>query len=68
MYTDGIFEVFSPEGREFGREGLLSAFARNGSLPANELFEAVLKEALAFASRSEFDDDVCLVAVERGDG
>jgi phosphoserine phosphatase RsbU/P len=68
IYTDGIFEVFSPEGQEFGREALLSAFARNSSLPPNELFEAVLKEALAFASRPDFDDDVCLVAVERGDG
>jgi phosphoserine phosphatase RsbU/P len=67
IYTDGIFEVFSPEGQEFGRESLLSSFARNSNLPANELFEAVLKEALAFASRPDFDDDVCLVAVERGD-
>jgi phosphoserine phosphatase RsbU/P len=67
IYTDGIFEVFSPEGQEFGREALLSAFARNARLPANELFDVVLKEALAFASRSDFDDDVCLVAVERGE-
>jgi phosphoserine phosphatase RsbU/P len=67
MFTDGIFEVYSPEGQEFGKEALFSAFLRNASLPASELFAAVLKEALAFSSRSDFDDDVCLVAVERAD-
>ncbi|HET7239505.1 MAG TPA: SpoIIE family protein phosphatase [Terrimicrobiaceae bacterium] len=65
IYTDGIFEVFSPEGREFGREALMSTFLKNAKLPANELFNAVLNEALSFSSRSDFDDDVCLVAVER---
>jgi sigma-B regulation protein RsbU (phosphoserine phosphatase) len=65
-YTDGIFEVFSPDGREFGREALMSTFLKNAKLPANELFNAVLKEVLSFSSRSDFDDDVCLVAVERG--
>jgi serine phosphatase RsbU (regulator of sigma subunit) len=67
LYTDGIFEVFSSDGREFGREALMSAFLKNAKLPANELFNAVLNEALSFSSRSDFDDDVCLVAVERGD-
>ncbi len=66
IYTDGIFEVFSPDGREFGREALMSTFLKNAKLPANELFNAVLNEALSFSSRSDFDDDVCLVAVERG--
>jgi phosphoserine phosphatase RsbU/P len=66
IYTDGIFEVFSPEGKEFGKDALLSSFLQNASLPADELFSAVLRDALAFSSRSDFDDDVCLVAVERG--
>ena len=66
IYTDGIFEVYSPEGKEFGREALLASFLRHAALPAGELFDAVLKEALAFSTRSEFDDDVCLVAIERG--
>jgi sigma-B regulation protein RsbU (phosphoserine phosphatase) len=65
IYTDGIFEVFSPEGKEFGKDALLSSFLQNASLPADELFSAVLRDALAFSSRSDFDDDVCLVAVER---
>jgi sigma-B regulation protein RsbU (phosphoserine phosphatase) len=66
IYTDGIFEVYSPDGKEFGKEALLASFLKHANLPANELFKAVLEEALAFSSRSDFDDDVCLVAVERG--
>jgi phosphoserine phosphatase RsbU/P len=65
LFTDGIFEVYSPEGNEFGKEALLSAFHRYADLPANKLFAAVLKDVLAFSSRKDFDDDVCLVAVER---
>jgi phosphoserine phosphatase RsbU/P len=65
LFTDGIFEVYSPEGKEFGKEALVSAFQRYANLPADQLFAAVLKEVLAFSSRSDFDDDVCLVAVER---
>ncbi|HEY5707698.1 MAG TPA: SpoIIE family protein phosphatase [Terrimicrobiaceae bacterium] len=65
VFTDGIFEVFTPDGREFGKEALASAFQRHANLPADQLFAAILKEVLAFSSRSDFDDDVCLVAVER---
>jgi phosphoserine phosphatase RsbU/P len=65
LFTDGIFEVYSPEGKEFGKEALVSTFHRFANLPANQLFAAVLKEVLAFSARSDFDDDVCLVAVER---
>ena len=65
LFTDGIFEVYSPEGKEFGKEALVSTFKRYANLHADQLFAAVLKEVLAFSSRSDFDDDVCLVAVER---
>ncbi|HEY5706011.1 MAG TPA: SpoIIE family protein phosphatase [Terrimicrobiaceae bacterium] len=65
LFTDGIFEVYSPEGKEFGREALFSTFRRHVNLPTDQLFTAVLKEVLAFSSREHFDDDVCLVAVER---
>ena len=65
LFTDGIFEVYSPGGQEFGKENLLSAFNRSADLPADQMFAAVLRDVLAFSSRQDFDDDVCLVAVER---
>jgi sigma-B regulation protein RsbU (phosphoserine phosphatase) len=65
LFTDGLFEVYSPGGQEFGKEALLAAFDRHASLPADQMFSAVLKDVFAFSSRQDFDDDVCLVAVER---
>jgi sigma-B regulation protein RsbU (phosphoserine phosphatase) len=65
LFTDGLFEVYSPEGKEFGKEALISTFGRHASLPADQMFVAVLDDVRTFASRKDFDDDVCLVAVER---
>ena len=65
LFTDGIFEVYSAEGKEFGKEALISTFRRHANLHADQLFAEVLKDVLAFSSRQDFDDDVCLVAVER---
>jgi sigma-B regulation protein RsbU (phosphoserine phosphatase) len=65
LFTDGIFEVYSPEGKELGKEALISTFLRHASLPADQMFAAVLDDVRAYASRKDFDDDVCLVAVER---
>ena len=64
LFTDGLYEVDSPKGDAFGRDLLMSCFRRHANLPAEELFAAVLSEVSAFSSRSDFDDDVCIVAVE----
>lgn len=64
LYTDGAFEVDSPAGELFGREALLEEFAKHASLPSQDLFAAVLDDVRDFASRPDFDDDVCLVACE----
>jgi serine phosphatase RsbU (regulator of sigma subunit) len=65
LFTDGIFEAYSPEGQEFGKEALLAAFHRYANSPADQMFAAILNDVLAFSSRKDFEDDVCLVAVER---
>ena len=65
LFTDGLYEVDSPHGTEFGRNSLMSCFQNHADLPTEELFAAVLSDVSAFSSRSDFDDDVCIVAVER---
>ncbi|MEA3188365.1 MAG: phosphoserine phosphatase RsbU/P [Chthoniobacter sp.] len=65
FFTDGAFEVDSPEGEEFGRDALLTGFGKHAGLPAVELFAAVLEDVRSFSAKSEFDDDVCLVACEQ---
>jgi len=61
MYTDGLYEVESSDGEEFGEDRLLAAAGRLGGQPLDELFPALINAAGNFAKKGEFDDDVCLV-------
>jgi sigma-B regulation protein RsbU (phosphoserine phosphatase) len=65
LFTDGLYELYSPQGNEFGRSALVSTFLRYEDLSAEKLCAAVLKDVSGFADRSDFDDDVCIVTVER---
>lgn len=68
LFTDGLYEVDSPEGKEFGRNALISSLRRLSALPVEQLFPAVVDDVCRFTSRQHFDDDVCMVAVERAGG
>ena len=65
LFTNGIYKVRSPQGDEFGRSALDSTFLRYKDLHSEKLYAAVLKDVSEFAGRSDFDDDVCIVTVER---
>jgi serine phosphatase RsbU (regulator of sigma subunit) len=64
LYTDGLFEVEGPNADLYTQRDLQAAVhKRSGTAPA-QLFESLLAEIRAFARRTEFDDDVCIVGVE----
>ena len=65
LFTDGLYEVDSPEGEEFGKSALLSSLNRLATLSVEKLFPAVVAEVCSFSARQQFDDDVCMVGVER---
>ena len=65
LFTNGLYKVCSPQGDEFGRSALESTFLRYKDLHSEKLCAAVLKDVSEFAGRSDFDDDVCIVTVER---
>jgi phosphoserine phosphatase RsbU/P len=67
LFTDGLYEVDSPDGKEFGKSSLLSSLNRLATLPMEKLFPAIVQEVCCFSTREHFDDDVCMVAVERKD-
>ena len=67
LYTDGIFEIFQGE-KEFGINGLTATLRQNLALPTPELLEKVLQTARAFAVSDEFEDDVCLLAIDMTGG
>ncbi len=65
LFTDGLFEVMSPDGREeFGRQRLLDAVRQHLNLAPSELCDALINTVRAFAGGAAFSDDVCLLSVE----
>lgn len=65
LFTDGLYEVESGQGEEFGRNAVMASFCRHAALPSAEQFAAVMADVSCFSSRTDFDDDVCLVAIDR---
>jgi sigma-B regulation protein RsbU (phosphoserine phosphatase) len=65
LFTDGLYEMDSPEGNEFGQKALIASLQRFAALPAEALFAAVVDEVCRFSSRHDFEDDVCIVTVQR---
>jgi len=62
LFTDGITEAGSHEGREFGDERLVEVAAAHRHLPAAALLESVWNEVSSFA-RGVFADDATLIAI-----
>ena len=68
LFTDGLYEVDSPEGKQFGLDAVISSLRSHAGLPAERLFNALLTDACNFSGKEDFDDDVCIVAVEQTGG
>jgi sigma-B regulation protein RsbU (phosphoserine phosphatase) len=64
LFTDGLYEVESPEGEQYGLESVVSSLHSHADLPLEGLFTALLADACGFSKKPEFDDDVCIVALE----
>jgi len=67
LYTDGIYEIFEGE-KEFGLSGLIATLRQNLALPSPQLLDKVLQSARAFSLLTDFEDDVCLLAIDTADG
>ncbi len=66
LYTDGAYEACAPAGEEYGRERLLASAARAGRGPVEELPDRMLDDLQRFIGEGEFEDDLCIVCIERG--
>ena len=64
LFTDGAFEEIGTSGEEYGQQRLLDAVRRRATLPPAQLLDGVLAEVQQFSGYGEFEDDVCLVAVQ----
>ncbi|MCG3150271.1 MAG: hypothetical protein PCFJNLEI_03752 [Verrucomicrobiae bacterium] len=64
LYTDGLYEVETKDGQEYGIERFAAALRRRINVSDMQLLDEVLAEARLFAATGEFTDDVCLLSVE----
>jgi serine phosphatase RsbU (regulator of sigma subunit) len=62
--TDGLVEVFSPEGEMFGFDRLAELFRRCGALPANEVVATLLDTICIWRGRPDRDDDMTAVVLQ----
>src|SRR5207245_10867226 len=65
LFTDGVYEMHGLDEDEFGLDRLVAALRRRSKMPPAEMLDEILAEVRAFSQQKEFEDDVCLVAVER---
>jgi serine phosphatase RsbU (regulator of sigma subunit)/CheY-like chemotaxis protein len=64
LFTDGVFEVESPSGEEFGQKRLAEIARRRMNEDVDALLDGLLGEVREFADARGFSDDVCLLGAE----
>jgi sigma-B regulation protein RsbU (phosphoserine phosphatase) len=64
LFTDGLFEVEGADGELYDQKSLLRAVNQRVNLNAGDLCGEVLAEIRQFSASNQFEDDVCLVALE----
>jgi sigma-B regulation protein RsbU (phosphoserine phosphatase) len=64
LYTDGLYEVDNADHEEYGQDRLLESVRRQIQAPTDEILDGVVAEVQSYSATAEFDDDVCIVAVE----
>jgi phosphoserine phosphatase RsbU/P len=64
LFTDGLFEVEGSGGQLYDYQKLSRAVGDRTELPAVELCRSLIDEVQQFSATQEFNDDVCLVAMD----
>lgn len=64
LFTDGLFEVEGSGGQLYDYQKLLRAVGDRTVLPVGELCQSLIAEVQQFSATQEFNDDVCLVAMD----
>ena len=63
LCSDGVFEAFDPEGREFGAERLLDVVAAHRNETAQQVVDAIFAAVTEFRGDRAQSDDMTAVAV-----
>ena len=64
LYSDGVTECTKSDGEAFGERRLLAALAGNESKSLGDLVNDLVEEVSVWSGRSDFSDDISLLAIE----
>ena len=64
LYTDGVSEALSPEGKEYGTERLKKLVIKNKNLSLDNICDVIIKDVTGFEAENRFDD-ITLVAFKK---
>ena len=64
LYTDGLFEASNAAGVMYGEARLRQFVEKDASVNGSGLIDGLIGDIRAFAGRSQFEDDICALAVE----
>ena len=64
LYTDGLSETMSPSNQFFETTEFAESLARHIRREPDAMLKALVDDARRFSGRKDFEDDVCLLAVE----
>ncbi len=64
LFTDGLYEVDNPAQEEYGQERLIATVRKSHQLPTERLLDELLEDVQRFSRAHEFEDDVCVVAMD----
>ena len=64
LFTDGIYEVENLRGEDFGVSRMLETIGKNRHGSTADILEYLIKDATFFAGNHQFNDDVCLLAID----
>lgn len=68
IFTDGLHEVEDRSGEEMGIDPIIRNMEKNINSDLETCLDDLLEQARNHASKGEFDDDVCLFAMDVGSG
>lgn len=63
LYTDGIFEEYSPSEEMYGEQRVDQFITTNLNLPPEELIDQLITDVHQFSESDSFEDDACLLSV-----
>jgi sigma-B regulation protein RsbU (phosphoserine phosphatase) len=63
-YTDGVVEAVNSEGKMFGEDRLRALVEQYSGGSCAECVDRIVSDVSAFTGKSDFDDDICIVAAD----